>query len=248
MDDFVSPWAAETLTDDSRTAFYQAALAHRVGAANDARAVRQLGLIVGGAGMFCAMLAVAAAAGVYLKTPVPPPPNYIVVDRTTGVIDPPVTAKDVPRYFSEAVRQRAMRDFIVACESYVPETWARLDFHTCMIMATPAEQKRRAEEIGSKGPRFPPTVFGPGGWAMPNGDESVPMKFTNMGAVGAEPNQAWHYQVRYERTEVMNGKETRPRYTADVVFAFHPELRISPADRLLNPYGTQVLSFSTTKD
>ncbi len=120
MDDFVSPWAAETLTDDSRTAFYQAALAHRVGAANDARAVRQLGLIVGGAGMFCAMLAVAAAAGVYLKTPVPPPPNYIVVDRTTGVIDPPVTAKDVPRYFSEAVRQRAMRDFIVACEIIRP--------------------------------------------------------------------------------------------------------------------------------
>jgi type IV secretory pathway component VirB8 len=248
MDNAISPWVAETLTDDSQKAFYEAAIAHQAGVAKSSRMVGQLGFLCGAGGLFCALVMAVAAGDVYLKTPVPPAPGYIVVDRTTGVIDPPVTAKDVPRYFNEAVRQRALRDFIIACESYVPETWARLDFHACMIMATPAEQKRRAEDIGLKGPRFPPTVFGQGGWAMPNGDGAVPMAFVNIGSVGPEQGQAWHYQVRYERTEIINSKETRPRYTADIVVTFHPELKISPSDRLINSYGTQVISFSTTKD
>jgi type IV secretory pathway component VirB8 len=248
MNDLVSPWVTETLTDDGRAEFYQAALAYRVSAADDAKSVRQLGLIVGAAGMVCAIVAVAAAAHVYLKTPVPPPPGYIVVDRQTGVIEAPIAAKDVPRFFPESARRAALRDFIVACEGYVPETWAKIDYHTCMVMLTPAEQKRRAEEIGSKGPRFPATVFGPGGWAMPNGDESVPMKFTLIGELGPAGSPMYHYQVRYERTELLSGRETRPRYTADVVLAFHPELPISDRDRLLNPYGTQVFSFSTTRD
>src|ERR1700744_414891 len=109
MDDLVSPWASASLDDTSRNAFYEAAIASRISAAKDAVAVRQLGLFVGAAGMFCAMVAIAAAAGVYLKTPVPSPPGYILVHDVTGVIDPPTTAKEVPRFFSEAVRQKALR-------------------------------------------------------------------------------------------------------------------------------------------
>jgi hypothetical protein len=248
MDDLVPSWTTETLTDDSRAAFYQAALAHHTSAANDARTVRQTGLIAGAAGMFCAVVAMMACAAVYLKTPVPPPPGYIVLDRETGVIDPPVTAQEVPRYFPEATRRGALRDFIVACEGYIPETWAKVDYHTCMVMATPAEQKRRAEDIGSKGPRFPPTVFGQGGWAMPNGSAATPMTFTRLGSAGPPGSELYHYQVRYERTELIAGKETHPRYTADVVAGFHPELKISDADRLLNKTGLQVFSFSTTRD
>jgi type IV secretory pathway component VirB8 len=54
--------------------------------------------------------------------------------------------------------------------------------------------------------------------------------------------------VRYVRTEVVNGRETSARYTAEIAFAFHPELKISAADRLINPSGLQVVSFSTVKE
>lgn len=235
-----SAWPAEELSDASRDAFYKAALARREGAEQDAKAVRSLGLIVGAGGVIVGLLGIAACLVVYLKTPVPPPPGYIMVDRSTGWVDQPVTAKDAPKLFPEAVRERAMRDFIIACESYVPETWAKLDFHACMIQATPDEQKRRAQDIGRNGTHYPPAVFGPTGWAMPTDF----LSFVKLGETG----QTFSYQVRYQRTEVMNGRETRARYTAELSFQFHPELKISNADRLINPSGLQVISFSTVKD
>jgi VirB8 protein len=73
-------------------------------------------------------------------------------------------------------------------------------------------------------------------------------EFRKLGEAGVNPNQTFHYQVRYERVEVINGKETRPHWTAQVYFQFHPELRATPNDRLINPYGLQVVSFSTTPD
>jgi len=239
-----SPWAADTLTDDGRDLFYKAALDRRASAEMDSRKVRQLGLIFGCAGLMMGLVGVVAGASVYLKTPVPPPPGWIFVDKSTGVIDPPVAARDAPRLFPETIRDRALRDFITACESYVPETWARLDFHACMIMATPAEQKRRADDIGRDGSRYPPKTFGPAGWAMPSAFQA----FTRRDVTGVEPNQTFHYQVRYERTEISAGKETRPRWTADVYFQFHPELKMTDPDRLLNPYGFQAIAFSTTRD
>jgi len=235
---------AETLTDESLAAFYKSALERREGTAKDAAATRRMGLIFGCGGLAIAAMAVSAATAVYLKTPVPPPPGYILVDRMTGRIDPPIAARDVAPYFSEAVRQKALHDFISACESYVPETWSKLDWHACMVMATPAEQKRREEDIGRGGPRYPPAVFKTGGWAMPTAFQA----FTLLGATGAGSNQTWHYQIRYERTEVVDNRETRPRWTADLYVQFHPELPISAADRLINGSGLQVASFSTTRD
>ena len=139
---------------------------------------------------------------------------------------------------------RALRDFIVACESYIPQTWATLDWHNCMVHSTLDEQKRRDADIGQYGPRYPRTVFGPTGWAMP----SAFLAFSKLGEIGTVTNRTYQYQVRYERTEVINGKETRPHYTALVTFAFHPELKESAADRLLNETGFQAISFSTVKD
>lgn len=233
-------WTAEALTDDSREAFYKAALDRYESSAKDADAIRRSGLIYGAVGMAIGLIGMSAGLIVYVKTPVPPPPGYIFVDRSTGVIEPAVTAKDAPAYFPDTVRLRALRDFVVACEGYVPQTWTKVDFHSCMIMATPDEQKRRDADIGRLGQHYPPTVFGPGGWAMPTAFPA----FTKLGETG----HTFHYQVRYERTEVVGGRETRPHYTADIVFGFHPEMAISPSDRLINPSGMQVISFSTTRD
>lgn len=237
-------WTADELSDDSREAFFKAAVARQTSSERDAASIRKLGMIFGASGLLVGVLGISAGLMVYVKTPIPEPPGYILVNSTTGAIEAPVKAKDAPRLFTESVRQRAMRDFIIACESYIPATWARLDYHACMLYATPDEQKRQAADIGINGPHYPVTIFGQAGWAMPTSF----LSFVNLGEVGKEPNQTFHYEVRYERTEVENGKETRPRYTAHVHFQFHPELKIDKADRLINHTGFQALSFSTVRD
>jgi hypothetical protein len=237
-------WVAEDLSDTSREAFYQAALNRRESAEADTKAIRNHGLIFGLGGLAVGLFGIAAALVVYVKTPVPDPPGYILMDSSTGWIDRPLSAKDAPKAFPETIREASLRNFIGQCESYVPETWAKLDWHACMIQATPAEQKRREEDIGRNGPRYPVAVFGPTGWAMPTDY----LSFVKLGEMGSAPNQTFHYQVRYQRTEVTNGRETRARYTADASFQFHPELRMSVTDRLINPSGLQVISFSTVKE
>ena len=43
-----------------------------------------------------------------------------------------------------------LRDFVTACESYVPETFLKVDWHNCMIMAVPEEQKLIAAQHASR--------------------------------------------------------------------------------------------------
>lgn len=234
-------WENQTLTDESREAFYRATLDLQASQRATVKSRGRLAMAFGFGGMGVGFLAVVALLDVFHRTPVPPPPGYIFVDREMGSFSDAVPAKDVPKSYPATVIEKALRDYIVACESYVPETWARSDFHTCMIMSSPAEQKRRQEDIGKAGTRYPPDVFGKGGWAFPT---AFP-KITRGNDTGSE---AVEYEVRYERTEILNNRESRPRWTAHMVVTFHPELKMTPADRLLNPAGLQTISFSTTKD
>jgi VirB8 protein len=237
-------WISTDLADESRKLFYEAAIARQSEIEKSAKAVRLHGLIFGSGCLVVAAVAIASAAGVYFKTPVPNPMGYALIDTTSGAIVRPVPAQDAPNLFTESVRLRGIRDFIVACESYVPQTWATLDWHSCMIHSTPDEQKRRDADIGQFGARYPRTVFGPTGWAMP----TQFLAFVKLGEVGTATNRTYQYQVRYERTEVVNGRESHPHYTANVTFQFHPELKETDADRLLNETGYQATSFSTVKD
>ena len=43
--------------------------------------------------------------------------------------------------------------------------------------------------------------------------------------------------------------EAKPSITSALDrFSFHPDLKISPRDRLINPTGLQVVAYSTTQD
>ena len=224
----------------SRPRFYKAAEDRRASAERDTAAVRRQGFVFGSGCLVVTVAALASATLVYIRTPLPQPPGYILVHDTIGQVDPPTAAKDAPRLFGESVRRKAIRDYIMACESYVPATWAKLDYHNCMVMNAPAEQKRREADIGKGGPRYPVALFGPQGSA-------VPIAFTAWTPLGVTDG-TYHYQVRYERAETASGYENRVRWTADIVFSFHPELKISSADALVNNTGFQGMIFSTTKD
>lgn len=237
-------WETEVLTDSSREAFFKASLARYESAERDSETIRRNSRLTLAGGIVLGLMGMGYGLVIQFRAPIPEPPQYILVHDAGGTIDRPLAAIDAPRIFGETVRERALRDFIVACEGYMPETWQRIDFHTCMILATPAEQKRRDADIGRLGPHYPPAVFGANGWAMP----TKFLAFVKLGEIGTAPTQTFHYQVRYERTEIENGRELRPHYTADITFSFRPDLKISADDRLLNPAGIQVLSFSTTKD
>jgi type IV secretory pathway component VirB8 len=237
-------WQSEPLTDESAAAFFKASVDRWKAADKAARNGKRDRTLFAACMGAMGVLGMAAGLAVYIKTPVPKPPDWIVVNPVTGVAERPIAAADAPRLFNEAVRQRALREFITRCTSYVSDTWARFDFHACMIMATPEQQKRFDKDIGPGGRSYPPTVFGANGWARASKFTAFDLQETT----GTEPNQLYHYEVRYERTEVVAGKETRPRYTAHVYFSFHPDLPMTDADRSLNLEGFQATSFSTTAD
>ena len=107
----------------------------------DRRRVNRLGYVVGISGMVGGLIALAAALTVVAKLPPVQPQKYVLVDKTSGAIVPATDAKDAPLLYPEATHRAEIRALIVACEGYVPQSWAKVDFHNCMIRLTPGEQK-----------------------------------------------------------------------------------------------------------
>jgi type IV secretory pathway component VirB8 len=233
-------WQSEALDEEGRAAFYKAAISQHEASLRAANETHKMAFACCAGGVLIGVFGIASALAIHLKQPLPEPPGYLVLDKQAGRIDGPIGAAEVPKLFSASVIEKALRDYIVACESYIPEIWSRVTYHECMVMSAPKEQKRRAEDIGKGGPHYPPDVFGVNGWAMPTAFPLMTLHDSGQGV--------FEYEVRYERTEIVSGKETRPRYTAKMVVSFHPELKMEKADRLINQTGTQMISFSTTKD
>lgn len=239
-------WDTESLSDAGQAEFYKAVQERQTATERDRRHVNRLGYIVGTGGVAGSMIILACALALFWKIPPQQQPTYVLVDRTSGSIVPAASAKDAPMLFPEATRRAEIKALIDACEGYVQETWAKINFHQCMIRLTPDEQKRRTLDIGLNGTRYPPKIFGPAGWAMPS---EFPLGgFVLMDTTGSPPNEIFHYAVRYERTEVINNVEQRVRWSADIRFSFRPDLKISPADALANPARMQVASYSTIRD
>src|SRR4051794_24534688 len=100
-------WTASELADDAKSAFFKAALERRESAEKDARVVRRMGLLGAVGGAAVGILGMASGLTAYVKTPVQPPPGYIIMDHSTGWISQPVTARDAPKAFSDTTRERA---------------------------------------------------------------------------------------------------------------------------------------------
>lgn len=243
-DEMANGWASETLSHEAQAAFFAAARSRQEAQEKDASTSRRDRFVYCLAASAFGLLGMAAAVVMAMKQPKPEPPHWVVMGESSGIAQPAVPQKDAPKLFNENTRLAAIRDFIVACESYIPQTWARIDYHACMIRATPDEQRRREAEIGRGGKRYPPTIFGEHGWAMPTAFVAIrPLEVT-----GNPPNQIYHYKVRYERTEVTSSKIEHPHWTADIYFALQPDLPMTDADRLLNLVGMQTISFSTVPE
>lgn len=239
-------WVSETLSDAGQETFFKAAQERQAATEKNRLERRALGFLVGVGGMGGGLIALGVALVIVAKLPPEQPQKYVLVDKASGAIVQAVDAKDAPLLYPEATRRAEIRALIMACEGYIPQTWAKSDFHSCMIRLTADEQKRRNLDIGADGTRYPPRVFGPTGYAIPT---DFPLgAFVLLSTTGTAPNEIYHYTVRYERTEVINGSEHHARYTADAVFTFRPDLKINAADALANPGRMQVASFSTIRD
>lgn len=237
-------WTAETLDEQSADAFFKATKAHQQAMEEAGRAHRRLGFVVGVYGIAAGLLGIGAGLVAYVKTPVPPPPGYIFIDRSDGAFFNPISANAVAAAYPESVRRKAIRDFIVACESYIPQTWATIDFHACMIMASPNAQKQEAADIGKNGERYPPAMLGADGLATIERFSEIKQG----GVKGSGASAIYAYNVRYVRAETAHNRQTLVPWSAQIVFEFRPDMGINADDRLINPSGLQVISFSTVRD
>ena len=237
-------WFSQSLDDKSRQALFDAVNAREQEreALKDDR--RNLGFMIGAGGILVGLMFAGIAAYVQSRVPPPQASGVAIVDVSTGQTIRTVASTDAPSYYPERVRQCDIEDFISACEGYIPQIWATTQWHSCMIRATPEEQVRREKDIGKSGERYPVKVLGVDGWAYPTSFQ----QFIQMGVKGTGPNAIYSYKVRYTRTEKIGGLSLPVHWSADISFAYHPELKMSPDDARNNRDAFQAISFSTVKD
>ena len=239
-------WTNDLLAEPNLDAFYKANQENREAAEKNRRATARNTTILSIGGIVIGLLGMLSATITHIKTPVAEPPKYIPFDSRTAWFGEATNARDLPKLYTANTREAALRTFIIACESYIPQTWASIDYHSCALFSTPAEQRRREALNGMKdSPEYPPNMF-KNGWAMP--DVFPKTGFVKTGETGTDPTKVYESRVRYQRTELSSTVSTENWYTAIVTFTFRPDLKMSDEDRRINPTGLQVINLIRTRD
>lgn len=197
---------------------------------------------VGGIGAAVGVLGVLSAAVVAISHQ--PQVRYTTINEDTGIISESFGAKDAPKHYSEHVIRHTLKDYIEHREMFVwqidPET-----YHHVAMLSTVEEQARYAadrqkQNLGER--------YGTTGYAKVikyRGNDSAFVRRAKA------KDGALEYEVRFIKGEVMAYNPTKPvetRWTARIIFQFHPELKMSDADRLSNEAGLMVISYNAIED
>jgi type IV secretion system protein VirB8 len=226
----------ETVPAEMRQTLFAEVISFRAEERRFDRDRRHAGWWIGGIGAAIGVLGMVCAASV-LPLKQPPKPIYLEVDRSTGWVGEVAGAADAPKLFTDGLAERALREYIQDRESYVWQTDDQA-FHLVALESSPDEQKRYAEDRR----QHPPSVtFGRDGYARCDN-----WHFTRR---GNGKDSTIEYEVRFYKTETKGGAVGLPQpWTALVALQFHPELTMSSQDRLINPAGLQVVSYSSFAD
>jgi type IV secretion system protein VirB8 len=228
----VLQWTARPLTENERKAHYAEV---RSLAAEEQRYRRDrwlAGWIVGGAGVLIGLLGIGAGVS-RLLTWQPPQQHYVILDEESGKVLATAGPTDAPKYFNAAMIEGALANYVELRESY--DYYAdSLNFHQVAIMSTPDEQARYAAWHNPPAATAPGVVYGQNGWVRVS--DIHPTK------IGTGSGGTLEYDVSFERTD---SRSPLPQlHTVQIIFEFHPELPMSPQDRLHNELGLQVMNYS----
>jgi len=233
----VAPWRAEPLAQAARNEKFQQVMNLRAESVLLGRA----GILTGWC-LFLLGLAlfVGSIVGWLLFLPLKTVEvKFYAVDRSTGIIAEPVSIKDAPTLFSEVTDHHYLKEYILACEQWVPVMDAQ-NWRKCQLMSSVDQQARYS--VWRAKATSPPKALGKTGYVQIENFRYHPQ------AIDQKTNSR-HYVVQFDRS-VWRGseKDKTQTWSADIVFQWWPSLPMRPIDRDANPGGFQVLSYSASSD
>ena len=226
----ITPWAARPLSEAAKNAKHQQALELVATNVLLGRHAIIAGWSVGAVG---ALLAAVSMACWYMLLPLKTT-EYVLqlIDRTTGVISKPVGLEDAPKLFPQSTDEHYLWQYLLACESWVPENDRQND-HICKIMSSPDRQARYQEWRDS--PASPMNTLGRDGHIDIDHLYFYPRK---------KEQSTLNYLVVFNRTAWRGTSRLETQtWTADFAFQYHPELPMLPDDRKINAPGMVVISY-----
>ena len=233
-------WQTQPVTAEQRRAlFHQSATFDTLAAANT-RAIRTSGYYVGAAGAIIGVCGMVCAASLFpLKQTVV---QFVPFNADMHLTGASVTAADAPKaLFGEQQAHADLFKFVSASETWINDV-ADLNFHVAAIMSTRAQQAMLAERMAGHNPASPRALYG--------NKESIRVErfryrlLAKASASDFSGNQIW--QVRYDRSEVVNGMVGGKRpWISTITFAWHPELMASDTDRAINETGFQCAAYES---
>ena len=234
----IAPWRAQPLSEAAKSAKFRQVMDLNAERVILGRSAVVAGWSVGAAG---AVMLAASVAGWIMFLPLKTTEvRFFLVDKSTGIIEQPVSLADAPKLFSEAVAEQYLKRYVSAREEWVPQMDERND-HIAKLMSTPAEQARYEADRNSAA--SPIKAVGP------SGHVSIDNFRFHALAIGKDGTR--RYLVQFDRTVWRDGYRDRPLpqpWSAVVDFQWHPEVAMTPADRVDNPGGFQALAYSASPD
>lgn len=223
------------VTPEERHALYKRARTLDAEMAENHRAIRWGGYVVGGVGAAIGLAGMVAAASLFpLKTV---ETRVVAVDSQTGTVTQMVAAKDAAPLFTEKTAQRDLLAYVEAREMWVNDV-SDLMARRVLLMSSPDEQRVYEAATSPKNPAAPRNVFGT--------RASVRIDAVRFAMIAKAPvgtSQVW--QVRFKRMEVVNGQLMPGKeWVATVTFSWQPDLPLQDErTRAINLTGFQATSY-----
>ncbi|QKZ07828.1 type IV secretion system protein [Pseudomonas eucalypticola] len=193
--------------------------------------------IAGGAVLFaCGALWVAHEAIQTAMVP-PPPPQVLVMNETTGAINPLMSLTEVKVKYEDALLRRALNTFSICRERYIRDM-AESDYFCAASFMSPQLQSQWAKYWDTENPNGPLTVYGNRA-SVKVQIESISPRQNSQGIVDTA-------QIYFTRTVTENGTPTVTHWVADVSFKM-VNLPKEEAQRRVNDIGLQITQYNTNQ-
>jgi type IV secretory pathway component VirB8 len=231
-------WEAQPVPPEVQQAHYAGVPSILAELRQNKRAMLNLGLLVGTAGVIVGVAGMVCAASLFpLKTV---EHHWTVVDQSTGWVGPAIGPADAPRLFTDATTRKYLKDLVEACEGYVADT-VDLTFHHCTAMLSPAMQTAYNDRVGERNKAAPRNALLRKGIARIEPE----MRFQQRPRTAANRPNSQSWIVRFIRSEIVAGQLTRrDQWVAEVAFEWHPEMTRGVADQIDNPAGMVVFGYN----
>jgi type IV secretion system protein VirB8 len=233
----LSPWKAKPLSEAAKNAKFRAVMDLSAERVILGRSAIIAGWSVGGMG--AAMFGASIYGWVTILPLKTIETDIWVADKTTGIINHPISLQDAARTFGAATERYYLRQYIEVRIGFLREMDQEND-HLVKVMSSSEEQARYADERAVD--NGPIKRLGKDDYAKVVNFRYHPQSLGKDGVTR-------QYIVQFTRQIWHGGNKVADEpWTATISFQFHPELPMLPDDRDKNPGGFQAISFSANSD